>query len=55
MQVHEMPADLRQKRRTHGAPVDPGSGSARRGDLTLEHDQRLVGVDAALVQQLSDL
>jgi hypothetical protein len=55
VEVDEQSTDLREDRRTHRGAVDPGPRAAVRDDLALEHDQRLVGVDAPFVEQRGDL
>ena len=55
VQVDEQPADLGEDRGAHGAAVDPRARATGGGDLALQHDERLLRVDAALVEQRGDL
>ncbi len=52
--VHERASDFGEDARAHGRPVDPRP-RAPRGDLALEHHDRIFGVDSVLVEQRANL
>ena len=55
VQIDEHAPDLREPRRRHRRPVDPGAGATRRAHFATQHDQRVVHVDPSFVEHRAQL